>query len=158
MSSIWFRLKIYMWSQVVFRPSKGVMLQFYPLYHPFSHMLTYSSYISSIIVYMFHYTILRVSDSDSNSFMLTLCSFCYLVLYLDSWLLQQALLRLLLYLTLAMYNYQALGLIFYTNTKLLCLKPLTTNPHTLVNPLILRPIAWLPLNPYNLARHQGSAL
>ena len=55
------------------------------------------------------------------------------------------------------WNHDTLGLIFCTDIKLLHLKPLMTDLHLLVNPLILRPIAWLPLNPYNLARHQGSA-
>ena len=68
----------------------------------------------------------------------------YHVLYLDLWPLWQAFPRPFLYLTIAMYAYWALGLIFYINTKLLRLKSLATN--TRLIPLLVnhRSSGWLP--------------
>ena len=67
-------------------------------------------------------------------------------------LLWQAFLRPFLYLIIALYAYQALGLIFCTNTKLLRLKSLTTDIWSI--PLLVnhRSSGWLP----DLSRFQGT--
>ena len=113
-----------------------------PIYFPPSHtsaLLPLADMVLSL------FTPFSTTESwTHDSFMLTLHCLCYLVLYLDSRPLWQAFPRPFLYLTIALYAYRALGLIFCTNIKLLHLKSLVTDTQP-ISPLVNHwSSGWLP--------------